>query len=422
MLEHYYIKPDTIDRIRNSWIGQSIELYVSWLHEQGYASRNVFRRVPILMQFGKFSQDNGAKSLKDLPNFIDDFAIKWVREHGKNCKTDRAKKGVSNEAKAPIYQMLRLVLPNYSGGNRAPYAKLPFLSFAPNFFNYLNDEKGLRQSSIKGYGIYLRAFEKYISKIGVNTLKEVSPTIISSFITNNGKGLSKSALTGLCCILRVFFSYLYRERLIRKDLSGGIESPRRYRLSNVPRSISWDDVQKMLEAVDQRTALGKRDYAILLLLITYGLRGHEVAKLTLDHIDWKRDLLRIPERKAGHSTAYPLTPIVGKAILNYIQQARPKISDRHLFLRVLAPLGPVTNSGVSCRASYYLHKAGIAVSRPGSHTLRHTCVQRLVDADFSLKTIGDYVGHRSPSSTNIYTKIAIESLREVAMGDVEDIL
>ncbi len=286
----------------------------------------------------------------------------------------------------------------------------------------MNDEKGLRQSSLKNYGVYLRAFEKYIGKIGVKTLKEVSPTIVSAFITNNGKGLSKSALTSLCCTLRIFFSYLYRERLICKNLSKNIELPKKYRLSNVPRSISWGEVQKMLEYVDQRTAVGKRDYAILLLLITYGLRGHEVAKLTLDHIDWKRDLLRIPERKAGHSTAYPLTPIVGKAILNYIQQARPKISDRHLFLRVLAPLGPLANSGVSGRASYYLHKAGITVSRPGSHTLRHTCVQRLVDSDFSLKTIGDYVGHRSPSSTNIYTKIAIESLREVALGDVEDLL
>ena len=77
---------------------------------------------------------------------------------------------------------------------------------------------------------------------------------------------------------------------------------------------------------------------------------------------------------------------------------------------------------MSARASYYLHKAGIRVARPGSNTLRHTCVQRLVDADFDLKTIGDYVGHASPDSTKIYTKVAVESLREVALGDGEAIL
>jgi integrase/recombinase XerD len=421
MLENYYIKPGSIDRIHNSWLGQSIERYVRWLSEQGYSSISVLKRVPILMQFGEFSRNNGAKTLDEISNFIDDFAANWVREHGKNCKTNQARKGVSNEAKKPIHQMLELVLPDYAGGGRTPYIKLPFLDFAPDFFNYLNDVRGLRQSSIQRYGMHLRAFEEYISKIAIHTLKEVSPTIVSSFITNSGRELEKSALTVLCCTLRVFFNYLYRERLICKNIGSSIELPRKYRLSNVPRSILWSEVQKMLEVVDQHTTLGKRDYAILLLLVTYGLRAHEVAKLTLDHIDWKRDLFRIPDRKAGHSTSYPLTPIVGKAILNYIQ-ARPKTSDRHLFLRVAAPLRRLTNNSISCRASYYLHKAGIAVSLPGSHTLRHTCVQRLVDADFSLKTIGDYVGHKSPSSTNIYTKIAVESLREVALGDVEDLL
>ncbi len=88
----------------------------------------------------------------------------------------------------------------------------------------------------------------------------------------------------------------------------------------------------------------------------------------------------------------------------------------------MAPIIPLTYSAISGRASHYLHKAGIPVSRPGSHTLRHTCVQRLVDAGFSLKIIGDYVGHRSPSSTQIYSKVAVEALREVACGDGEEVL
>jgi site-specific recombinase XerD len=103
----------------------------------------------------------------------------------------------------------------------------------------------------------------------------------------------------------------------------------------------------------------------------------------------------------------------------YLQYGRPKVADRHLFFRQLAPHQPLTFEAVSSRASHYLHKAGIAVRRAGSHTLRHTCVQRLVDAGFPLKTIGDYVGHRSASSTEIYTKVAVETLRDVALGDGE---
>jgi integrase/recombinase XerD len=93
--------------------------------------------------------------------------------------------------------------------------------------------------------------------------------------------------------------------------------------------------------------------------------------------------------------------------------------NRHLFFRMLAPQAPITNGAVSSRVAVYLQKAGIRVHRPGAHTLRHTCVQRLIDAEFPLKTIGDYVGHRSSESTRIYTKVALASLREVAMGDGE---
>jgi site-specific recombinase XerD len=113
--------------------------------------------------------------------------------------------------------------------------------------------------------------------------------------------------------------------------------------------------------------------------------------------------------------------VVGEAILDYLRNGRPQSTDRHVFFRILAPHAPLSWHGISARASYYLHKAGISVTRPGSHTLRHTCVQRLVDAEFSLKTIGDYVGHRSPASTEVYAKIAVETLREVALGPGEEI-
>jgi integrase len=147
-----------------------------------------------------------------------------------------------------------------------------------------------------------------------------------------------------------------------------------------------------------------------------------VAALTLDDIDWERQRLRVPERKAGHSTAYPLSPIVGEAIVDYLKNGRPQKAHRHVFYRVVAPWEPMTAGAVSTRTSYYLHKAGVPVARPGSHTLRHTCVQRLVDAHFPLKTIGDYVGHSSPESTAIYAKVSVESLREVALGDGEEVL
>jgi integrase len=160
----------------------------------------------------------------------------------------------------------------------------------------------------------------------------------------------------------------------------------------------------------------------LLLLVIYGLRGREVAALRLDDIDWKRGRLAVPERKAGHSTAFPLSPPVGDAVVDYLRRGRPATADRHLFMRSLAPVRPLGAAAVSACARRYLLLAGVDVPRPGSHTLRHTCVQRLVDAEFSLKEIGDFVGHRSAASTEVYAKVAVESLRQVSLGDGEEVL
>ncbi len=421
MLERYYVRPKTLDEIRSSWIAGAIEQYVEWLGKQGYAARNVFHRVPLLRHFGEFARAHGATSLKELPAQLDPFVASWVRERGGRCRTPKARKKVASDARNPVQQMLRLVVPGFSGRPRARWAREPFAGRAGAFFAHLRDERGLRDATLLHYKHHLGPFEAYLERIRLRHLRDLTPAVLGGFIAESTH-LGRTGLRDRCGVLRVFLRYLHRERLVPKDLSAGVESPRAYRLSSLPRSISWDEVRRMLDGVERRSAAGKRDYAILLLLITYGLRGREVAALTLDHLDWKRERLVIPERKAGHCTAYPLSPTVGNAVLDYLQQGRPQTTDRHVFFRVLAPLAPLRCGAVSSRAAYYLHKAGIQAPRLGSHTLRHTCVQRLVDADFPFKVIGDYVGHRAAESTEIYTKVATEALREVALGDGEEIL
>lgn len=230
------------------------------------------------------------------------------------------------------------------------------------------------------------------------------------------------SLNVTCAALRSFLRYLFRERITRRDLSMAVERPRTYRLSDVPRSVAVGDVERTLGMVDRRSVVGRRDYAMLMLLVVYGLRAREVAALTLDDIDWKTTVLHIRGRKAGHAAVYPLAVEVGEAVIDYLQRGRPETSDRRIFFRTRAPRAAITHRIVSGRARFYLRKAGVEVARPGSHTLRHSCAQRLVDAEFSLKVIGDYLGHRRAASTRIYSKVAIEALREVALGDGEAIL
>jgi integrase/recombinase XerD len=418
MLESYFIRPETVDRIRGSWIGRPIEEYVKWLAGQGYAARNILRRVPILVRFGVFAADRGASRWDELPTHVEAFIAAWLQSRS-GYSSAAARRKAGSDVRNAIEQMLRLALPNHAVGSRRPHALSPFVRQAPGFFAYLRGERGLREASIRHYGHFLRRLEAYLDRIGCEDLGAISPPILGAFVTEVAGTFGRTAMIGLCSALRVCLRYLRREGIVERDLSRGIEPPQVYRLADLPRSIGWDEVRRMLEAVDRRTPVGRRDYAILLLLITYGLRAREVAQLTLDDLDWKRERLHVRERKADHVAVYPLSPVVGEAVLAYLQHGRPKIADRHLFFRHLAPHRPLTFEAVSSRASHYLHKAGVPVRRAGSHTLRHACVQRLVDAGFPLKTIGDYVGHRSASSTEIYAKIAVETLRNVALGDGE---
>jgi site-specific recombinase XerD len=421
MLDRYYLRPETIDRIRACWLGASIDQYVIWLTGQGYAARTVLRRVPMLMHFAEYSANRGARTLNELPEHIEGFVALWVREHSSGCKNKASRRQVASTARNPVQQMLRLVLTDYAGHRRRNRPQ-PFAEAAPDFFDYLREERGLRPASVALYTHNLRRLERYLERIELRQLSGLSPAVLSGFLTASGQVLVKSTLTALCAQLRIFLRYLHRERLLASDLSRSFDCPRVYRLSNIPRAISWDEVRQLLESVDRRSALGKRDYAILLLLVTYGLRAREVAALTLDAIDWKQERLAVPERKGGHSMIFPLSPIVGDAVADYLQHGRPQSNERAVFLRSLAPHTPLGWKPVSELTARRLRRAGIAVHRPGSHTLRHTCVQHLVEAQFSLKAIGDYVGHALPKSTEIYTKLDLEALRELALGDGEELL
>jgi site-specific recombinase XerD len=418
MLEHYYVKPSTIDRIRGSWLCSQIENYVEWMEAHGYSRLVVYRRVPLLFHFAEFAQKKGCRDIASCKVYIKEFVSQWLEQHGAQAKTADALRKHFIDAECGVRQMLRLACkePVIRNRHRRSY---PFEFAVPGFVEYLRGERGFKEITIRNHRRHLSEFAQYLSQTGVTSFRELSPALLAAYIVERAPKLAPRTRRDVCAHLRGLLRFCYREGLTSRDLSGAVGMTQVYRLDDVPRSITWDEVRRTLEVVERRTIRGRRDYAILLLLVTYGLRAHEVARLTLDNVDWKRERLQVLERKAGHATVYPLAGVVGEALIDYLKRGRPETEDRHLFFRTVAPMAPISAAAVSSSVAFYLHKAGIQVRRAGSHTLRHTCVQRLIDAEFPLKTIGDYVGHRSPESTRVYSKVAIASLREVAMGDGE---
>lgn len=420
MLERYFVRPSTTDRIRALWLGPAIDRYVEWLTGRQAARDTVKRSVQALIQFNEFAQTRGATTWEDLPAHFEPFVEHWMQGRGSWCKTAQDRACVRANGRVPVEQLLELLLPDFVGTQRR--IPLPFKVSVPDFFIYLQEERGLRPTTLHGYRCHLRAFEAYLERAANNDLSVLTPKLIGRFIIESAEQLCAGGVIARSGILRVFLRYLYRQKFIASNLSRAVPRGRGYRQSPIPRSITWSEIQRVLEVVDRRAPLGKRDYAMLLLFTSYGLRAKEVATLQLDDINWPQAQLHVSGRKGGHSTIYPLSETVGDAIIDYLRFGRPDVEQRNLFLNTMSPFAAISNHCAATRASVYLKAVGIQVRRPGSHTFRHTCVQRLVDADVPFKIIGDYVGHKSEESTQIYGKVALHRLRELTRGEAEDIL
>lgn len=421
MLEDHYALPRTVDRIRGLWLGSAIERYVDWLVDQRHAPGTIRSRVQCLVHFDAFAAAAGAASWNELPALVAPFVEHWLDKHCGRSVRPESRVMAKSRARVPVEEMLQLVVSGYVRPSRRD-ATAPFQDKAPGFFDYLREERGLRPATLHRYEYHLRVFEKYLQQVGASRLRDITPSLIGAFVTERGRRLSSRGMQGVSDSLRGLLNYARRQGLISADLARSVPRRREYRQSSIPRAISWDDVQRMLDGVDRRSAVGRRDFALLLLLVSYGLRAREVAAMRLDDIDWKQSLLHVPTRKGGHSTIYPLSAAVGEAIIEYLRRDRPAVDDRHLFLLAKAPYAPIDYQVISNRVSARLQAVGIRVARAGSHTLRHTCVQRLVEADTPFKTIGDYVGHSSPQSTLVYGKVALHKLRQLTIGEAEDML
>ncbi len=251
------------------------------------------------------------------------------------------------------------------------------------------------------------------------SLAAVSIESIDRYIKARAGGMVRSTCRGLCINLRSLLRFLHSTGRMPRDLASGVISPSTYRHEGLPSTISASQIRALLEGARRdRSPRGVRNYAILLLLATYGLRAGEVCKLRLDDIDWRAGRLWIKHVKTGARTCLPLLPSVGHALLNYLRQARPPCKDREVFVRMNAPrTALVTNNGIHSLLRRHMARVGIHLNgKRGPHVFRHARAASLLKAGVPLKIIGDILGHRSACATAVYLKLDDQRLREVALS------
>jgi site-specific recombinase XerD len=248
---------------------------------------------------------------------------------------------------------------------------------------------------------------------------------IDAYLQQRCKGLRRQTMGGYTVCLRSFLRFLHGSGRTALDLSSTVLGPRVYDNEQVPAALHPEAVQAVLEVARQDCSpIGRRDYAFLMLLATYGLRAGEIIALRLEDLDWKKEILHVRHSKTGAESELPLLREAGEAVLSYLEKARPESKHRELFLQVQAPYRAYKRGSIlNCVISARLKMAGItARGRKGPHAFRHARAVSLLHAAVPLKVIGDVLGHRSEESTAVYLKLATEDLRAVGLNIPKEVL
>jgi integrase/recombinase XerD len=290
------------------------------------------------------------------------------------------------------------------------------------FDSYLREERGLSQHTIHHRCWHVQAFLHWLSEQG-SCLGEMRLEQVDAFIAlRQTQGWCRVSMAAVASALRSFFRFAGEQGWCTKSLAVGIEGPRLFSDEALPVGPKWEEVQQLIASTDTDGPQDIRDRAILLLLAVYGLRSGEVVALTLDDVSWEQDILHVSRPKQRCKQDYPLAAEVGEAILRYLQQVRPRIRSRSLFLTIRAPFRPLVSNSLHYIVSARLKALNISCPRRGPHALRHACATHLVAEGLSLKQIGDHLGHRSAYATRTYAKVDLAGLRQVADFALGDLL
>jgi site-specific recombinase XerD len=287
---------------------------------------------------------------------------------------------------------------------------------AMEYRQYLEAVRGLSLSTLNHHCLTVVVFLDHIGyeqdpcKIG-----QIDRQILEQFVQVRGGRVNRFSLQHEIAHLRSFLRFLGMQRQIRPGLDTQIDTPRVYRGEQLPRSLPWDTVCALLESIDRHTPMGRRDYAMLSLITTYGLRSCEIVGLKLDDIHWRLGQIQIPIRKTGATLTLPLTGAVADSLVQYLRRGRPSLPYREVFLRCRAPAGKLKPTAVTEIFQACVRRSGLDIRFQGPHCLRHSYAVNLLRQGTPLKVIGDLLGHRLAESTCVYLRLAVEDLRDVAL-------
>lgn len=280
-----------------------------------------------------------------------------------------------------------------------------------SFIKHLVDTKNISNKTKTGYLGILNRLAIYADMHGIYP-KDISMNELTKFLSS--KQNSSAHVLGT---IRRFFSYMYDEHIIDTDMASLFKGICPKRHEKLPSYYDKEEVMKIEQAVDRTSALGKRDYAIILLASRLGLRSSDISRLTFSDLDWDANKIHIVQYKTQKPLVLPLLSDVGNAIIDYARYARPKTDISNIFVTAYKPYGQISPAGMSSIVTNHIYKAGIQPKgrHTGSHSLRRSLATTLLENDIMLPVISECLGHSCSTSTMYYLGIDVKSLLKCSL-------
>jgi integrase/recombinase XerD len=414
MLEYWYQDRRTLVDFRRGPLGPYFDGFAASLKAKGYSRSNAVGFLSKCCQFNAFLIERGIARCRQLPEL---FVEPFLDAYHSHVVAAGSKYVPPGDARCALNHLF-VYLVQERGFERPrirPVIK-PYSWVLEPYLRYLERERELSARNIKYHHRHL--LEPFLDTLGPTARRErfskLKAAAVETFVRTHFRNSTANPRT-LATALREFFRYCAHHRYTRADFSGLIPTIRRYRHAALPKGMEDKALEAMLRAISTDTELGARDYAMMMLMMAYGIRGISVAQLLLDDIDWPHSRIRIRAQKGGKEVVLPLLEAVGEAVIRYLKHRRAETPFREVFLATRAPFQPLNSGAIAQIVQKHMKKAGVKTPGSGTRTLRHSWAIRALTHDSPIKSIADVLGHRYIDTTFIYAKADLNSLKEVAL-------
>ncbi len=283
------------------------------------------------------------------------------------------------------------------------------------FALYRTQHRGVRMTSVLREIDTVRCFLQLLRERG-RRISRMRLVDVDEFVVTMSRSLCPRTVADNCSRLRGFLRFLHATGRIKKDMASSVVAPRLLPFAKPPRALSPQNVRRIIRAIPRATVIGRRDYAMLLAMATYGLGAAEVLALRLGDIEWTAGVLHIRRPKTGACIDLPLLPAIASSLAEYLRLARPpRVSSREVFLRIGIPHRPITSGAIRHRIRLYANKSGVDADILGAHIFRHSHATAQINAGVNPKIVSDILGHQQPASTSAYVRVAHRRLRLIGL-------